>query len=88
MNDLPSLLAGVALLAVGAALLLLARRSVARVDSADAADQADGGLHLAKPFERWFGIGLLGVPIVILLAIGALLIVGSLSVLSGPGPNL
>lgn len=87
MSDLPSLLAGVALVAAGGGLLVLARRSMARVDSADAADQADGGFHLSKPFERWFGIALLGVPIVILLVVGALLIVGSLSVLSGPGPN-
>ena len=78
MIDLPSLLAGIALLAAAAVLLRFARRSISRVDSADAAEQRAGGFQFWGPFQRWFGIVLLAVPVVLLLLVGALLVLGSL----------
>ncbi len=88
MIDLPGVLTGIVLLVVAMALLLFARRSVTRVESADTTEQRSGGFHLWGPFERWFGIVLLGVPILLLLLVGALLLLGSLGLgLPGPAPN-
>ncbi len=78
MIDTANLLTGIALIAAAAVLVLFARRSVERVENADAADQRSGGFQFWGPFQRWFGIGLLWVPIVLLVLVGTLVVLGSL----------
>ena len=84
MNELPTLLLGVGLLAVGAVGIVVLQRSVTRVERQNNADPEDGGLQIFDAGLRWFGIALIGAVTFMALMFGIALVLGSFGL--GPFP--